>query len=101
MYKDTVMICLDVHSDTLILEIHNNTVIIWLGTTKWRLKTGKVPLRTVAYQGGVWGFQPPLPPEIPKTHQNRARLNPILKTVKIVEFRTAKPKIFGKNAVKF
>jgi hypothetical protein len=36
---------------------------------------------------GVWGIQ--TPPEIPKGLQNRAKLNPILKTVKeIAEFRT-------------
>ena len=28
------------------------------------------------------GYQPPLPPEIPKALQNRAKLNPIVKTVK-------------------
>jgi len=31
--------------------------------------------------GGVGGFKPP-PPEIPKAHQKRAKLNPIVKTVK-------------------
>jgi len=31
--------------------------------------------------GGGWGFSPP-PPEIPKILQNRAKLNPIVKTVK-------------------
>ena len=32
---------------------------------------------------GVWGVQPPTaPPEIPKALQNRAKLNPIVKTVK-------------------
>ena len=35
----------------------------------------------VAYRGGGWGVQTP-PPEIPKAHQNRAKLNPIVKTVK-------------------
>jgi len=34
----------------------------------------------------------PLPsPEIPKALQNRAKLNPIVKTVKVAEFRTLKP----------
>ena len=32
-------------------------------------------------RGGVWGVQTP-PPEIPKALQNRAKLNPIVKTVK-------------------
>ena len=31
---------------------------------------------------GVWGVQPPPRPEIPKALQNRAKLNPIVKTVK-------------------
>ena len=31
--------------------------------------------------GGGWGVQPPHP-EIPKALQNRAKLNPIVKTVK-------------------
>jgi len=32
---------------------------------------------------GGWGFKPiPPPPEIPKALQNRAKLNPIVKTVK-------------------
>ena len=35
---------------------------------------------TVAYRGGVVGSNPP--PEIPKALQNRAKLNPIVKTVK-------------------
>jgi len=32
-------------------------------------------------EGGFWGLQPPHP-EIPKALQNRAKLNPIVKTVK-------------------
>ena len=38
----------------------------------------------VAYRGGeLWGIQTPAPPpEIPKALQNRAKLNPIAKTVK-------------------
>ena len=35
---------------------------------------------TVAYWGGGWGVQPP--PEILMALQNRAKLNPIVKTVK-------------------
>jgi len=35
----------------------------------------------VAYRGGVEEFKPP-PPEIPNALQNRAKLNPIVKTVK-------------------
>jgi len=35
-------------------------------------------------------FNPP-PPEIPKAIQNHAKLNPIVKTVKIAEFRTPTP----------
>jgi len=36
--------------------------------------------QSVAYRGGFGGFN--TPPEIPKALQNRAKLNPILKTVK-------------------
>jgi len=32
--------------------------------------------------GGGGGANPPPPPEIPKVLQNRAKLNPIVKTVK-------------------
>jgi len=32
--------------------------------------------------GGFWGVKTPLPPEILKALQNRAKLNPIVKTVK-------------------
>jgi len=40
----------------------------------------------VAYRGGWFGgFKPP---EIPKALQNSAKLNPILKLLKIAEFRT-------------
>jgi len=37
-------------------------------------------LEAMAYRGGVWGIQ--TPPEIPKAFQNRAKLNPTVKTVK-------------------
>jgi len=47
--------------------------------------------------GGVLGVQNPPPPEIPKAFQNRAKLNPIVKTVKNCQH----PKMFGKKAVKF
>jgi len=39
-------------------------------------------------QDGGWGF--PLP-EIPKAVQNHAKLNPIVKTLKIAEFRVPTP----------
>jgi len=39
---------------------------------------------------GVGVFKLPRP-EIPKALQNRAKLNPIVKTVKIAEFRTPAP----------
>ena len=42
---------------------------------------------TVAYWGGGWGVQTPLP-EILKALQNCAKLNPIVKLLKIDEFRT-------------
>ena len=37
---------------------------------------------SVAYREGVWGVQIPPAPEIPKALQNRAKLTPIVKTVK-------------------
>jgi len=37
---------------------------------------------SMAYRGEVCGFQTPPPPEIPKALQNRAKFNPIVKTVK-------------------
>jgi len=44
----------------------------------------------VAYRGGgLGGFNPP--PEISKTLQNRAKLNPIWKLLKTVEFRMPTP----------
>jgi hypothetical protein len=36
----------------------------------------------VAYRGGCGVFKPPSPSEIPKALQNRAKINPIVKTVK-------------------
>jgi len=46
------------------------------------------------------GVQTPLPPEIPKALQNRAKLNPIVKTVKIAEFRTPTPQDVWKKGSK-
>ena len=40
-----------------------------------------IQIHTVTYRRGLWGFQNPSP-KIPKALQNRAKLNPILKTVK-------------------
>jgi hypothetical protein len=40
---------------------------------------------------GGWGFKPLPPPEILKALQNRAKLNPIVKMLKIAEFRTPNP----------
>ena len=51
--------------------------------------------------GGLGVFKPP-PPEIPKALQNRAKFNPIVKTVKnswISEANT--PRCSEKKAVKF
>jgi len=49
---------------------------------------------------GSWGFQTPPPPEIPKALQNRAKLNPIVKAVKIAEFRTPAPQDVRKKVSK-
>ena len=49
--------------------------------------------------GGVWGVEPP--PEIPKALQNRAKLNPIVKTVKNSWISDANtPRCSEKKAVK-
>ena len=57
--------------------------------------------RAVAYRRGIWGGSTP-PPEIPKALQNRAKLNPIVKTVnKLLNLKSQHPKMFGKQAVKF
>ena len=57
---------------------------------------------TVVHTGGGFRvFKPP--PEIPKALQNRAKLNPIVKTVKkkLLNLGRQHPKMFGKKAVKF
>ena len=50
-------------------------------------------------EGG--GFMGSPPHEIPMTLQNRAILDPTVKTIKIAEFRTPTPQDVRKNAVKF
>ena len=45
----------------------NYLTLFWSTLYQWRTRGG-------------WGFNPP--PEIPKALQNRAKLNPIVKTVK-------------------
>ena len=55
---------------------------------------------TVAYRGGVGVFNTRTPPEIPKALQTRAKLNPIVKTVKIAEFRTPTPQNVRKKGSK-
>jgi len=39
---------------------------------------------------GIWGGSNPSP-EIPKALQNRVKLNPIVKSIKILEFRKSTP----------
>ena len=52
--------------------------------------------------GGILGISNTPPAlEIPKALQNRAKLNPIVKTVKIAEFRKPTPQDFRKKVVKF
>jgi len=46
--------------------------------------------------GGV-GYSTPPPPEIPKALQNRAKFNPIVKTVKIAEFMMSSPQDVGEK----
>jgi len=50
--------------------------------------------------GGVGAPPPPPPPEIPKALKNRAKLNPIVKTLKIAEFRTPTPQDVQKKGSK-
>ena len=51
----------------------------------------------MAYRGVVWGGVQTPPREIPKAHQNRVKLNPI---VKIAEFRTPTPQDVRKKGSK-
>jgi len=57
---------------------------------QWRTEVG----------GGEFGGFNPLP-KIPKSLQNRAKLNPIVKTSKLPNLGRQHPKMFGKKAVKF
>ena len=50
--------------------------------------------------GGFGGSNPPSPREIPKDLQNRAKLNSIVKDVKIAEFRTPTPQDVWKKGSK-
>jgi len=55
---------------------------------------------TVAYRGGWFGgFKSP-PPEILKALQNRAKVNPICKLLKIAKFRTPTPQDVRKKGSK-
>ena len=49
---------------------------------------------------GVTGGTQPLS-EIPKALQNRAKTQPIVKTVKLLNLGRQHPKMFGKKAVKY
>jgi len=51
-------------------------------------------------RGWFGEFKPPLPHEIPKALQNRAKINPIWKLLKIAEFRTPTPQDVQKNGSK-
>ena len=83
------------HSCSLVVYWRAVTLPFILPTrNQWPTKSG----------GGGWGgggslegSNPP-PPEIPKALQNRAKLNPIVKTV---EFRTPNPQDIRKKVVKF
>jgi len=48
---------------------------------------------------GEFGVSTP-PPEIPKALQNRAKLNPTVKTIKIAEFKTPTPQDVRKKRSK-
>jgi len=45
----------------------------------------------VAYRRGVWGVQPPYPPDNPKARQIHAKFSPILILLKIAEFMAPTP----------
>jgi len=88
------------------LKIENNFLrsktIFDSRTVHVRFALDKVALEhvfPVAYQGGGWGVQPP-PPDILKAVQNRAKLNPTVKIVKIAEFRTHTPLYVRKKGSK-
>jgi hypothetical protein len=51
-------------------------------------------------RGGGRVFNPPPPNKIPKSLQNRAKLNLIVKNLKIAEFRTPTPQDVRKNGSK-
>ena len=52
--------------------------------------------------GGLGGSVPTPTPEIAKARQNRANLNPNVKTVKnLLNLGRQHPKMFGKKALKF
>jgi len=71
-----------------------NNVIIYLSSVVTMLGTSDVP------RGGLGGgFKHPSP-EIPKVLQNRAKLNPIVKTVKNREFRTPALQVVRKRGSK-
>ena len=55
--------------------------MVYLATLSVESITTECEGGSVAYRGGVWGVQTP-PAEIPKALQNRAKLNPTVKTVK-------------------
>jgi len=64
-----------------------------IDSTYWISEDSGVP------RGEGWGDSTP-PPEIPKALQNRVKFNPIVKTVKITEFRTPTPKDVRKKGSK-
>jgi len=57
------------------------------------------PVISVPRGRGV-GVQTPPPPKIPKALQNRAKLNPIVRLLKIAEFRTPTPQDVRKKGSK-
>ena len=64
-------------------------------------KLMKIKMQLWRTEGGLGGSDYP-PPEIPKALQNRAKLNPIVKTVKKCWIWDAQhAKMFGKKVVKF
>ena len=75
----------------------NNTKLVLVSLLWYRVSA-------VAYRGGgVWSVQTPPPRNSEGPTKNRAKLNPIVKTVKkkLLNLGYQHTKMFGKKAVKF
>ena len=63
--------------------ISRQIILIFVNVKFHENPSSRISSDTVAYRGGgVGGFNPPPPPEIPEALHNRAKLNPVVKTDK-------------------